>query len=339
LRAVRTPEGIDSLVAVEIDGTTQWISIRGLNRANPILLMIHGGPGTPMMATSWAFQTPWEDFFTVVQWEQRGAGKNFLATDTTKVKGPFTLDQIVADAESVVTRVTRALGKTKVIVLGFSWGSVVGTRLAAKRPDLLHAYVGVGQAADAGERYLLDRTIELAKRANNADALKELEAIKPYPSPNGSTPERSVRLVRKWARTYNGAWFGRQDFDVFYEIQRWAPEYSDQDVAVLRQAERWAGGQLFASMMAADSKPLVEFRVPMIFLHGRYDLFTPYVAAREFYRSIRAPVKKFIPFERSAHFVMFEEPGRFLLTLINEVRPLTNEAADFAPLPDAVSDR
>ena len=77
IRAIHTPEGIEVLEPLEVNGTTQWISIRGLNRANPILLVLHGGPGSPVMDMSWAYQKPWEDFFTVVNWDRRGVGKSF----------------------------------------------------------------------------------------------------------------------------------------------------------------------------------------------------------------------------------------------------------------------
>jgi pimeloyl-ACP methyl ester carboxylesterase len=89
-------------------------------------------------------------------------------------------------------------------------------------------------------------------------------------------------------------------------------------------------------MSKDDLSKLGPFRVPMFFFHGRYDLYTPFVAARRFAESVQAPIKKFIPFERSAHFVMVEEPGRFLLTLVREILPLTGEAADFAIGADAV---
>ena len=90
LQRIHTPEGIETLEAVEVDGTRQWISIRGLNRANPILLVVHGGPGSAMLATSWAYQKPWEDFFTVVNWDQRGVGKNWDPADTARLRPTMT---------------------------------------------------------------------------------------------------------------------------------------------------------------------------------------------------------------------------------------------------------
>src|SRR5512139_807416 len=136
LQKISTPEGIEALEPVQVDGTTQWISIRGQNRANPVLLMIHGGPAWPMMPTSWAWQKPWEDFFTVVQWDQRGSGKNAVTADSATLAPTLSVDRMVRDAEEVVEYLRKRLGKEKVVVLGYSWGTVVGTLLAQKRPDL-----------------------------------------------------------------------------------------------------------------------------------------------------------------------------------------------------------
>ena len=81
MRRIVTPQGVERLERVRIGGIDQWISVRGFDRRNPVLLYIHGGPGFPAMPTSWYYQRGWEEYFTVVQWDQRGAGKTYLAND------------------------------------------------------------------------------------------------------------------------------------------------------------------------------------------------------------------------------------------------------------------
>src|SRR5580658_5651757 len=141
------PGGIDELKAVDIGGIKQWISVRGNNPANPILLFIHGGPGSPMMPESWIFQRPWEDFFTVVQWDQRGSGKTFSASgrqpDTS-----MTLEQMQADTEQLIDLLRQTYGKKKIFLMAHSFGSVIGLRVAQHRPDALYAYVGIGQVVN-----------------------------------------------------------------------------------------------------------------------------------------------------------------------------------------------
>jgi proline iminopeptidase len=330
LRRIHTPEGIEALEPVDIDGTKQWISIRGLNRANPVLLVIHGGPGSPIMASSWAFQKPWEDFFTVVEWDQRGVGKNARSTDTTAVGPTLSNERLTRDAEEVVAYVRRRLNKDRIVVLGFSWGSILGSRLAKRRPEWLHAYVGVGQSAADGERYLYEAIVRIATARRDTAATRELAAIAPYPAPGANFDIRKALIARKYARRYDGGWYGKPDFDLYFALPQWGPEYSRADVDAQPAAIRWVENHIVDD---PDPDPSVDrrdtFKVPVILMMGRYDLHTPYEAAKAYFERIDAPTKKFITFERSAHFIMFEEPGRFLLSLVTEVRPLTGEDPSF----------
>ncbi len=324
LRKITTPNGIETLEELEIDGTRQWISIRGRDRANPVLLMIHGGPGSPTMPVSWAFQGPWEDFFTVVQWDQRGVGKNALAADHAALTPTLTVESSVTDAEAVVAHLRRRLDKDRVVVMGYSWGSIVGILLAQKRPEWLHAFVGVGQASPKGDDYLYTRLIELATAADNREALAELRAIALYP--NGVPPAQSVLTSRKWARHFGGAWYGRPDFGPYMTAPAWAPEYSEAERRAMDQASGWATLTLLAPMFSQRLDTLPPFKVPVVFLMGRHDLHTPYPPARSLFDRITAPSKRFITFENSAHVPMMEEPGRFIKALIDEVLPLTGTA-------------
>lgn len=334
LRKIETPEGIEALEAVEIGGSRQWISIRGLHRDNPVLLVIHGGPGSPLMPLSWAFQKPWEDFFTVVQWDQRGVGKNFADADLAALAPTMTLERNVQDAEEMVAYLRKRLGKDRIVLMGFSWGTTLGTHVAKRRPEWLYAYVGVGQSvAGDDEKYIYDRVLALALKSGNQEAREELAAIAPYPGPRNDPPLASIMAVRKWARFYNGGWYGKKDFKLYFGLPEWAPEYEERDVEGHLQATRWAGERLVQDLRG-DLRDLgLEFKVPIVFMMGRYDLHTPYEAAKGYFDVIKAPLKKFISFERSAHFPMFEEPGRFFLALVADVLPLAGGSTAFEPLP------
>jgi pimeloyl-ACP methyl ester carboxylesterase len=133
---------IDRVLFAPLDGIDQWISIRGDDRANPVLLVVHGGPGEVQWPQAEIYR-PWEKSFTVVQWDQRGAGHTFgrYGTKTPDV----TLDRISKDGVELAEYLCRDLGKKQIIVLGHSWGSIVATRMVQMRPELFAAYVGTGQ--------------------------------------------------------------------------------------------------------------------------------------------------------------------------------------------------
>ena len=182
-RKIVSPNGVETLTAVPINGTQQWLSVRGRDRRNPILLVLHGGPGSPTMPEDYTFQSPWEDYFTVVEWDQRGAGKTYAANDPKIVAPTMTIDQLTMDAEEVVRYVQKTYGKRKIFLMGHSWGTVLGVRLAEAHPDWFYAYVGVGQIVNMreSERIGYDFVLGQAKEHHNDTAVKELEALAPLP--------------------------------------------------------------------------------------------------------------------------------------------------------------
>ena len=133
-RAIPQPRGVEELREVEIGGIKQWSSIRGRDRRNPILLFIHGGPASTEMPVSWLYQSPWEDYFTVVQWDQRGAGKTAAANDPALVTPTITIEQMTADGEELVALLRETFSKDKIFVLGHSWGTVIGLGIAQRHP-------------------------------------------------------------------------------------------------------------------------------------------------------------------------------------------------------------
>src|SRR5271154_867038 len=184
-RKIVTPNGIARLEKVRIGGIEQWVSIRGADKCNPVLLLIHGGPGYVAMPMSWWFTHGWEEYFTVVQWDQRGAGKTFLLNDPATIGATMTLPRMVADTEEMTTWIRKELGKQKIFVIGHSWGSYLGLELAKRHPESLYAYIGVGQLADGpeSERRGWAFAIDAARQARNSGAVQQLESIAPYFAP------------------------------------------------------------------------------------------------------------------------------------------------------------
>jgi pimeloyl-ACP methyl ester carboxylesterase len=191
-RKIVTPNGVERLEKVRLGGIDQWASIRGADRRNPVL-HIHGGPGYISIPMSWWFGRGWEEYFTIVQWDQRAAGKTHLLTDPDRIKPTLTREQMIADAEEMAAWVRKELRKDKLFVLGHSWGSFLGLQLAQLHPEWLHAYIGVSQLIDRpeNERHNWRFAMDAARRAGNAEAVRELEAIAPMRRPVRQFPSRT----------------------------------------------------------------------------------------------------------------------------------------------------
>lgn len=321
-----TPCGIDETFVATLGGAREVVNVRGADRGNPVLLFVHGGPGAVEMPVAWAFQRPWEDYFTVAQWDQRGAGRSYALEDPAKIAPTMTLARYRDDAIELIELLRHRYGKRKVFLMGHSWGSAVGLAVAIKRPDLLYAYVGMGQVIDfrENEREGYAWTLAQARSEKNAKAMRELEAIAPYPG-NGTFPLAKTNVERKWSVHYGALAAFRPDADFYFHAARLSPLYTAAD----RKA--WDAGSAFSTRILWPQLSNITFEdvnrigVPVIFFLGRHDYTCPSPIAAAWMKRLSAPEKKIVWFENSAHLPMIEEPGRTFAALLDDVRPLTSQ--------------
>lgn len=138
----RTPEGgVNESMYVEINGTKQWISIYGEDRNNPVLLYLHGGPGTSTSAYDYAFTRKWADVYTVVTWDQRNCGKSY---EKSQNDTELTYGLMMSDGLAMTKYLTDFLDKEKITVLGHSWGNYYGCNLVLAYPEYYDCYIGTG---------------------------------------------------------------------------------------------------------------------------------------------------------------------------------------------------
>ncbi len=328
LRQIVTPDGIERLEAVDINGSKQWISIRSRNSANPVLLVVHGGPGWVAMPTSWYFAQGWDEYFTVVQWDQRGAGKSY----DPAFASTLTVDQMRRDIDTVIGWLRAETGQDKLFILGHSWGSVLGLDVARRHPEWLHAYVGAGQVVDMreSERRGWAWAMEKARERGNAAAMKELESIAPYAAAGVAVPIADLFVQRKWVNAFGGAAYNRPDASFEAAAIALSPDYTDQDVRDVWKAQDISVERLMPSILETSMAPLDRLRAPVVLLLGRHDVNVSSGVAAEWFNRLHAPEKKLVWFENSAHEMLVEEPGKMFLTLVNEVLPLAQRAPDRA---------
>jgi pimeloyl-ACP methyl ester carboxylesterase len=325
------PGGISEQKAVDIGGIKQWITVRGSGADNPILLFLHGGPGTPMMAESWTFQRPWEDYFTVVQWDQRGAGKTFSAS-RRKPNQALTIDLMANDTIELIDYLRQTYGKKKIFLMGHSWGTVLGLEVARRRPDLLFAYVGVGQVINMvrNEELGYQLTLAEAKRQQNAKAIKQLESLFPYPDPNGGIPLQKTAILRQWAVAMRGMMYSQTGEDD--ELRRKLSHYySAYDVESAGKGEMYSVLALWPELSKVDFSALHQLHCPLIIFAGEYDTVTPGRLSKEFFDQVQAPYKHYFLMPKAAHYVVNESPGLTLVALVSHVLPLARGDSAFAP--------
>jgi proline iminopeptidase len=333
MRRIVTPEGIERLEKVRIGGIDQWISIRGLDRRNPVFLYVHGGPGFPAMPTSWYYQRGWEEYFTVVQWDQRGAGKTYATNDPAQIAPTMTPERMVADTEELISWLRKELGKEKIFLLGHSWGSYLGLQVALRHPEWLHAYIPMGQITDEKEserrgwRFAMNR----ARQDKNEQAIRDLESIAPYATGDKAVPLKDLYLQRKWLRHYGGAVRGRRAYDHEDIGKNLAPEYTDADLQKIWDGNSFSEKYILSYLTTLNFSNVTALKCPVVMFNGRDDYNVSQSAAAEWFERLNAPSKQLVWFERSAHDIVNEEPGKVLLSLVQVVRPIAERAGDVAP--------
>jgi pimeloyl-ACP methyl ester carboxylesterase len=333
-RKIVTPNGVERLDKVRIGGIEQWVSIRGADKRNPVLLLIHGGPGYVSMPMSWWFTRGWEEYFTVVQWDQRGAGKTYLLNDPATIGPTMTLERMVADAEEMTTWIRKELGKKKIFVIGHSWGSYLGLELAKLHPESLYAYIGVGQVTDGpeSERRGWAFATDAARQAGNSEAVRQLESIAPYFAPGHPAPLKNIYTQRRWVDFYGGVMAHRRSNSSESDVALLSPDYTDDDIRHIWDGNDFSESYLLAKLLSLDLTEIKELRCPLIIFAGSYDFDVNAQVAAEWFRKVKAPSKHFVWFENSAHLPMTEEPGKFLMSLVRYARPLAERADDSLPL-------
>jgi pimeloyl-ACP methyl ester carboxylesterase len=323
VRKITSSNGIDEARAVEIGGIRQWITVRGRDRRNPILLVIHGGPASVELANRYLFEDPWTDYFTVVEWDQRGAGKTYGLNDPGVVGPTITKARMIEDAEEVTAWLRRTYGRDKIFVMGHSWGTVLGMSLAQRRPEWLYAYIGVGQIINMkeGEKIGYAFALDAAKAARNAQAVKELEAIAPYPAADGAITLDMIGTQRKWNLYYGGLTHGRDNYAYWDRAQALSPDYSDTDVANIDKGSALTLPRLLPELAQVNFDGVTRLDCPVVIFAGRHDYTTPSTLAAKWLERVKAPSKRLVWFENSAHMLWAEENGRVLVHLVQDVLP------------------
>jgi L-proline amide hydrolase len=295
---------ISTLDQIEVNGTKLEVMIRGVDRNNPIILFVHGGPGCSEIPYVRKYQDILEENFTIVHYDQRGSGKSYhFFEDYSNLSADLHVDDLIALTEYI----TEQLNQEKVLLIGHSYGTYIGVKAAKKVPERFAAYIGIGQVADTvqSEMDSLEYTINQAKLANHSKDVAELEALKESILRGEElTPRGLVRKYGGAARLIND----NRDYYLGFLLNR---EYNLLDIIRYVRGVSVSQKILIPEERKHNITSIKELELPVYFVMGEYDYMTSTSAAKTYYEQIEAPLKDFVQFEQSAHYPQFEEKELF----------------------------
>jgi len=313
---------IAEMVPVTLGGFEQWLVIRGVDRTNPVLLFIHGGPGAPETPLIHSICKDLQEDFVVVTWDQRGTGLSFSKNVPPET---MTVEQFITDAHELVGYLKERFGVEKIYVVGHSWGTVLGMYLIDRYPEDFYAYVGIGQVVNTyeNERISYEYVYNKAVESGNKKAIRELEEIgPPVNGVYGDDPSDLDGLMtqRKWLLKYNGVMHEKSSHLEYYFAYILSPEYSVFDAINVLRGVKNSLNEMWNQVLQVDFfTEIPEVQVPVYFFAGRYDYNTPFELVEEYYNIIEAPKKELVWFEKSGHSLHNEEPERFTRLMVEKV--------------------
>jgi pimeloyl-ACP methyl ester carboxylesterase len=316
---------------VDVNGVRQGMFVRGRDVTNPVLLVVHGGPGMPDYFLTRDHPVDIEDLVTVVWWDQRGTALSYRRDIPPET---MTVEQFVDDTLAMADHLRRRFGQDKVYVLGHSWGSLIAIQAVARSPERFEAYIGMGQITDQlrSEKLAYDHMLASYRQRGDQRMVRALEAA-PV-TLEGGTPRRYVTMLRDKAMHRLGVGTMHDMDSVITGI--FLPSLTFPEYTLREKWHVWRGRAFSRSFRLWEDvvlrtnliRQVPRLEVPVYFLEGAYDYTCATRLAQEYFEALDAPVKRFYLFEDSAHSPLLEEPQRARQILQDDVLGGSRAASD-----------
>jgi pimeloyl-ACP methyl ester carboxylesterase len=303
---------ISAIEKITLGGQEQYLFIRGANTAKPVMLFVHGGPGSPEFSFMKNFNRDIENDFIMVYWEQRGAGKSYSENIPLE---SMNLKQFISDTRELSEQLAKRFNQEKIYIMGHSWGSLLGILTAYQHPERFHAYFGVGQVAHQykGEKISFEWVKEQAQQQKDMNAIEKLSAMK-FPDSLASSTDWIEFVIneRKYVTQYGGAMRQLTGMWPMIEMVLSTKEYTLSDKVNYMKGNLFSLEHLWPDVIQANLFTAIDsMQIPVYIFQGIYDYQTPHVVAKDFYDQLKAPEKEFFTFTNSAHSPLMEEVDKF----------------------------
>lgn len=310
----KVPENaIAELARLELNGRKQWVSIRGWDINNPVLLFLAGGPGGTQMAAVRHELAELEKHFVVVNWDQPGSGKSYNSGKN------ISAETYIQDGGALTEYLKERFSKEKIYLIGESWGSALGIFLIDRYPQNYHGFIGTGQMIDFAETERLDyaKALEIAAQRGDTDMVNRLKA-------NGEAPYYGNDMVWKSALylNYLSSYMAslpevtNSGYNTFRDVL--SSEYGLLDKINFFRGIIFTFNNVYQQLYSIDlRRDFNKLEVPVYLFLGRYDFNAPTSLAEEYFQVLDAPEKKLVWFEHSAHSPWVNEKEKFAREVIS----------------------
>lgn len=332
---ITSKNGVQENLYIEINGIKQFLRIRGQNKENPVIIFIHGGPASPMGYIATFFQKEIEKDYTVIHYDQRGCGRTYYKNKENFSTESLSVELLLSDLDHIVSYAKTRFNKQKVIILGHSWGTVLGMKYGILHPENVLAFLAIGQVVDgkASNPCALNEAIKRAKsKENSADAQKMIELINTWNSfEDFSDFDLNIFMqMRKTSSAYltvpkeipfaKMIWQGLSSWDMNFLDMKWFLIDSAAE-KIFPMQEPLMDYTLFK--FCAYDFP-TDFNFPVAFISGSEDWITPKILVEDYYKQISAPKKTMEIIKDAGHSPFMDSPKEFSDAVLKILHFCTN---------------
>lgn len=317
---INTEQGVQESFYLELGGIEQYIQIRGEDTNNPVIIFLHGGPGFPLSFLSYYYQPYLESDYTFVCWDQRGSGRTYYNNEVTQVD--LTIEQLLADTDDLVEYIRDRFDKEKVIIMGQSWGTVLGTLYTMNYSDKVESYIGVGQVTDFDtgkiEAALTAKTLAETEgiESDVTILMNEIERFSQASNINEIDIQGTEKMIVTSLSYLKGSdeinplkimWLGLTSPDVSINDLRWFEKASNTEIVFDLQENLINYMYYTFDIDTLDN----HYDVPIYYISGGNDWITPYTMVETYYNNLVAPSKNMIIIDNTGHTPFLDQPERF----------------------------
>lgn len=298
---------------ININNSRQNIMTMSTDNANPFLLIIHGGAGSPDRPLVKNYNSELANYYTVVCWDQRGSGLSYTSEE-------LTIDLMLKDLKSSVEFLRNRYNQDKIYIAGHSWGAYLGLRFSSMYPEYIKYYIGTGQGISsiADEIYKYNFVMNQAVIRNDKKIIKQLNR---FGEPTGysykTDDEKAKKYIGKMIRKYGGYINDKNDFSTIKYLTCYIKYYKLDIIKVIK-------GMLNSSKVLNNEMSkkdniscITELDVPILLISGEEDMVCPVPAAQKWFDNLNAPKKEFVKITNASHMVNFEQAKEWNKLLIN----------------------
>ncbi len=320
----RLENSIYEKVFVEVNNIEMGMIIKGKDVSNPLLLFVHGGPGMTEYFLQENYPTGLEDYFTVVWWDQRGAGLSYHG-DTDE--NTMTTEQFIDDTIAVTNYLRERFGQDKIYLMAHSWGTFIAIQAVDQAPELYNAYIGVEQVTyqNESEKLAYEYMLQYYENVGNNRTAAKIKKVD-YESDeyagmrDAIMHKAGIGTTHDMKSVVSGLFLAslkNKEYTLSEKINIWKGKIFSRNTS------------LFQEMDETDLRKMIQkLDIPVYFFSGIYDYTVNYQLSGDYLVHLKVPVKGFYLFKNSAHSPIFEEPDKVVSIMINDVMNGTNSLAD-----------